>query len=133
MMAILDCKQLDPLKDRLRQRRQQLLEDLKTQLRESGDKNFIALAGQVHDAGEESVADMLGALSAIAAEQETRELREVESALLRIQQDNYGICAACGEAIPVARLQANPAATCCVACQKKSEGPEGGRDRTPTL
>ena len=132
-MGILDCKQLDPLKDRLQQRREQLIEHLKTQLRESGDKNFAAVAGQVHDSGDESVAELLGSISAIAAEQETRELREIEKALARIQQDNYGICAICGEPIAIERLQANPAAICCITCQEKSESLGGGRDRTPSL
>ena len=132
-MSILDCKQLDSLKDRLHQRREKLLDDLRTQLRESGDKNFAELAGQVHDAGDESVAELLGSISTIAAEQETRELREIEAALQRIQKDTYGICVACGEAIAFERLQANPSAACCVACQEKSEGPAGGRDRTPTI
>ena len=132
-MGILDCTQLDPLKERLRQRRDHLLEHLKSQLRESGDKNFAALAGQVHDSGDESVAELLGSLSTIAAEQETRELREIEVALERMQKDEYGICMICGEPIALERLQANPAAVCCIACQEKSEGPGGGRDRTPTL
>jgi len=132
-MAILDCKQLDPLKDRLRQRREHLLEHLRTQLRESGDKNFAELAGQVHDTGDEAVAELLGSLSTIAAEQETRELHEIEAALARIQQETYGICAICGEAIAIERLQANPAAICCIRCQEKNESLGGGRDRTPSL
>lgn len=132
-MGILDCAQLDSLKQRLRQRREQLLGNLIKQLRESGDKDFEALAGEVHDSGDEAVASMLGSLSAIAAEQETRELAEVEAALERIARDNYGICSACGEPIAVERLEASPAATCCIDCQQKAEGPGGGRDQTPTL
>lgn len=132
-MSMLKKTDLDSLKDKLRQRREKLLQLLLDQLKESGDKDFAAVAGEVHDAGDESVASMLGAISAVAAEQETRELAQVEAALDRIASGTYGVCTSCGEAIAVERLQASPAAANCIHCQQKAEGPAGGRDQTPTL
>lgn len=43
-----------------------------------------------------------------------RELRELETALERIDDGSYGICEACGDGIADARLEAKPAARFCV-------------------
>lgn len=42
---------------------------------------------------------------------------QVERALQRIRDGAYGICEGCGQRIPEARLQYQPAATRCVECQ----------------
>ncbi len=42
-------------------------------------------------------------------------LTEVNNALSKIESGNYGTCSVCGNEIEEARLQANPAATTCVA------------------
>ncbi len=43
-------------------------------------------------------------------------LQQIAAALLRIQRDDYGCCSECGEAIAVARLRFDPAATLCFDC-----------------
>lgn len=43
-------------------------------------------------------------------------LDQAEEALARIEDGLYGICADCGEAIPVARLEALPHTKFCVTC-----------------
>jgi RNA polymerase-binding transcription factor DksA len=42
---------------------------------------------------------------------------QVEHALERVREGAYGICEACGQRIPAARLKFQPAATRCVECQ----------------
>lgn len=44
------------------------------------------------------------------------ELDEIDGALARIEARTYGQCASCGGAIPVARLEALPAAPSCLNC-----------------
>ena len=44
---------------------------------------------------------------------------EVLAALLRIEQNTYGRCVACGGEIPEGRLDARPDAARCVGCQAK--------------
>lgn len=44
---------------------------------------------------------------------ETR-LRDVDSALQRLEENTYGVCRACSGEIGAARLNANPAATACI-------------------
>jgi DnaK suppressor protein len=60
---------------------------------------------------------------AIANQQQaSAQLRSIEQALRRIDADNdYGLCAECGETIAYARLQAQPNASLCIGCQSASE------------
>jgi RNA polymerase-binding transcription factor len=48
-------------------------------------------------------------------------LREVDAALERIDDGTYGICVACGQAIPEERLDAVPYASLCVADKRRLE------------
>ena len=48
------------------------------------------------------------------------ELAEVDGARVRLTAGTYGVCEDCGRAIPVARLEARPAATRCVDCAAKA-------------
>jgi DnaK suppressor protein len=53
--------------------------------------------------------------------QNRTQLRRVEDALQRIATGDFGICAACGGAIGLKRLQALPWANNCIECQEQSE------------
>ena len=44
------------------------------------------------------------------------ELEEINMALTRIEQGEYGTCSVCGKAIPIERLKAVPHADRCVVC-----------------
>jgi len=46
-------------------------------------------------------------------------VRRIDSALAQLEQGDYGICANCGEEIPLARLEAVPFAIYCVDCQSE--------------
>ena len=48
-----------------------------------------------------------------------RELVELDAALERIAEGDYGVCASCGGAIPIDRLRLLPAATLCVPCASR--------------
>lgn len=57
-----------------------------------------------------------------AQEQRDRdELQLVESALQRLDSGVYGDCTSCGEPIALPRLQVQPAALRCAACQTEAE------------
>ncbi|MPZ51168.1 MAG: TraR/DksA family transcriptional regulator [Acidimicrobiia bacterium] len=45
-----------------------------------------------------------------------KQLQSVDHALQRVDEDTYGICSECGQAIAPARLEARPEATLCVDC-----------------
>lgn len=50
-----------------------------------------------------------------------QEIADVHRALRRLDRGTYGRCEACGEAIPLARLEAMPATRFCLAHQAASE------------
>jgi phage/conjugal plasmid C-4 type zinc finger TraR family protein len=55
--------------------------------------------------------------------------RELEAALARLHEPDFGLCVDCDAEIPYARLSANPTATRCVTCQAQHErgaGPAPG-------
>ena len=43
-------------------------------------------------------------------------LSRIEAALVRLDEDEFGYCADCGEDIPPERLDLDPTATLCVSC-----------------
>ena len=51
----------------------------------------------------------------------TRQLRQIQSAVERLDRGEYGRCSECGRAIGRARLRALPEADTCVACQERRE------------
>lgn len=56
---------------------------------------------------------------ALAAERNReRELQRIKSALMRLDQDEYGYCVTCGEDIAEKRLRVDPAIPTCLDCAK---------------
>ena len=44
------------------------------------------------------------------------ELQQIDAALGRIEDGDYGYCAGCGEAIALKRLKLNPTTPVCIEC-----------------
>lgn len=68
---------------------------------------------QKDGAGEEARAEVDSA----GIERHLAELRQIEQARARLAAGTYGQCVDCGESIAPARLQAQPTAARCTACQ----------------
>jgi len=68
------------------------------------------------DSGEQAA--QLGNVAVVAAleKEAVEELTDIRSALQRLEEGNYGICASCGGDISSERLQARPASSECVDC-----------------
>lgn len=49
-------------------------------------------------------------------------LRDIDSALKRIEDGTYGVCKYCGEPINPKRLLARPVASACIECKSKLQG-----------
>jgi len=69
------------------------------------------------DAQEARLADVLASLDG----RSKAEIAAIERALALVDAGDYGICEDCGEDIPIARLDALPAATRCVTCAEARE------------
>ncbi len=71
-------------------------------------------------------------LAVTLEERELAELNQIDAALTAIADGSYGSCVACGRDVGVARLQANPVALRCIACQTKMEQ-AGGQGHVPSM
>ena len=124
----LTSEQIDQITQKLKTRRKELRDIIQNELFNAGHES---LAGQVHDSGEESLADLLVGLDVAIAEIDTQELEEIRAALNQIEAGQYGICTDCGVDISTARLETQPAAVRCIDCQEMFE--ERGALETPRL
>lgn len=109
-MNHLTKEQLANLKQQLVETRMQLQSEIREELLRSDGEQWGDLAGQVHDPGEESVADLLVDTNITMVGKSVAQLREVEEALQRINMGSYGLCEDCGAEIPYERLKAYPTA-----------------------
>ena len=78
-------------------------------------------AGEVHDLGDESLADELLAVNSALAERHGHEVQQAEKARQRIAGGAFGTCIDCEGDIGVRRLVANPVAERCIACESRHE------------
>ena len=67
--------------------------------------------------------DAMQAQAMAQASEQRREqtLRRIEAALKRIDDDEYGYCLQCDEAINPKRLEFDPTVTLCIECANKAE------------
>ncbi|MBI3078643.1 MAG: TraR/DksA family transcriptional regulator [Deltaproteobacteria bacterium] len=63
-------------------------------------------------------------LALLLGDRDRLKLREIDAALMRIDEGSYGLCEECGERIAPGRLRAMPFARLCVDCQADRERQE---------
>lgn len=114
-------KQLHDLQKKLKDRFYELREEVRLEMLNSGEQSYIELAGKVHDREEESVANMLVDLQFANIDRHIEEIRDIDAALIRIADRNYGTCCDCDAAIDEQRLMVYPTAKRCLACQSHYE------------
>ena len=115
------------LKARLESRRAALREEILTNPAAIGIETYAAIAGQVHDRGEESQADLLVDVDYAGVERDLNEAQDVDEALVRMRSGGYGHCLDCEKPIPLERLEAYPTAKRCWACQERYERSHAGQ------
>ena len=92
-----------------------------TELRRStGRRDGIAIE-RTADALDETQFAAARELTGRSLELQSKLLRNVRSALGRIEEGTYGTCLECEEEISLKRLQAMPWATLCIACQEGAD------------
>lgn len=132
-MPGLSEKQLQYFEQRLKKRREELRDIIRAELASSGQEDFVELAGMVHDAADESFAELVRGIKLTNRARELEEIQDVEAALERITNGAYGTCVECNDDIAYERLDAYPTAKRCITCQSRRENRRGGRDATPSL
>ena len=86
----------------------------------------------VKDSVDLSVQDLNKEIALRLGERSSKEVADIDQALLRIEEGTYGICARCSQPIDERRLEAIPTARYDAACQAAIESANGEEDR-PTL
>src|SRR5437868_2672899 len=111
-------------------RRAEILKKLDEDIENLRNFKGEASAGDTADVAFEAGSDEM---ASHLAELDSRELDQIDRALLRLKQGTYGLCEGCTEKIPVGRLNALPYSTLCINCQREVEQyPDWGRSRSGT-
>lgn len=128
-MPKLSSTDLTAFTKNLQQRRRTLVTEIRQQMEDGEDEHSAKLRDQFDDLDphdDRAMGDWVRDVGIAQADRDTRQLDEVEAALRRVAEGSYGECIDCGEAIPRARLEANPGAARCVPCQQRLEERAGG-------
>ncbi len=119
---------MDPLDTaRIRQTIEHRLEALRGEITDKLGDAAMVTAGldRNADAGDLSVADDTVTADFADARRDLDEYQAGRTALARLESGDYGTCTDCGQAIAPARLQAQPFAVRCIACQTLRERAAG--------
>lgn len=120
-MSQLTSSQKQQIADALAARKAALCSEIQSELERSGHEHFADLAGEVADAGDASVADMLIDQDIAIVTRQVEELTQVEAAQKHVADEDFGNCAECDAEIGLNRLLVVPQATRCIVCQGQHE------------
>jgi len=116
---------MNPSENKLRRFKQQLLK-LQAELQKAGETGDQAEEVVELDQTRVGRLSRMDAMQAQAMSVETgrrrrQQLLQIDAALHRIEEGDYGDCQECGELINPKRLEANPFATLCIQCASALE------------
>jgi DnaK suppressor protein len=120
-MTNLSASQRDEFAQRLASRRQTLRAEVQRELQNSDDPRVAGFKNELAATEDWVLADILADLDIAMVTRDIAELSAVEAALGRLEDGSYGVCSGCGEPIGWPRLNAQPTAERCIACQEKLE------------
>jgi RNA polymerase-binding transcription factor DksA len=130
-MSQLNPQDIERLQDQLDRREMTLRAEVKAVREESADAPRRQAGDLVEDFGEQGEERIREAVRYAEQERDIEELRDIADARERIVAGTYGDCLDCGRDIPLQRLQAQPAARRCIACQEKFEHSHPASPRFP--
>ena len=113
--------QTEELRGMIEARRRALQAELHEGVDRARADGFAELAGPAPDAGDESVATLIGDIDHADVSRDLAELRALDAARNRMEDGSYGVCVDCGGEIEYERLKAAPAAFRCISCQRLHE------------
>jgi len=129
-MTALSPEQQQALRQQLTTRARALggeLRDLSAERRDAGPARRPGETPE--DAGDQGEQVQRDEVREAEQNRDAVELAAIDAALQRMDGGRYGECIDCGIDIPLARLQAQPSAARCVACQQKFESSGAPRVR----
>jgi DnaK suppressor protein len=118
-MSSLTAEQRQALIHLLEQREAQLGAEIRA-ARRAADERDVA-SREAADRGDEAAVQIQSGIDHAELERDVRELLDIELARSRLAEGSYGDCLDCDDPIGYLRLQAQPAAQRCAACQAAFE------------
>jgi DnaK suppressor protein len=108
----------DEMKKILLKLKEDALEEIGRSVKSSADKPTDEPSGDIYDqASNERDRELL----LLLGDREREKIRNIDEALARLNEGEYGICEDCEEEIPLGRLKAMPFARLCVKCKADLE------------
>lgn len=118
-MAIKPKKKWKEISDILLQMKADTLREIKKTVKSGAETQSTGEpSGDIYDQASSERDRELGLL---LGDREREKLHNIDEALLRIDEGEYGICEECEEEIPLGRLKAMPFARHCVKCKSDLE------------
>ncbi|MBP1751301.1 MAG: transcriptional regulator, TraR/DksA family [Geobacteraceae bacterium] len=111
-------ERLDEIKKILLQMKAETLNEISKSLKSTSDLPTGEPSGDIYDQASSERDRELGLL---LGDREREKLRNIEEALLRFEEGEYGVCEECGDEIPLGRLKVLPFARYCVRCKSDIE------------
>ena len=118
---MLKSKDLQEIKEILLTMKKELLTDLDERIKTS-DVSDQRVIGDIFD---DADLEQSREFNLLLNTREKQKIKQIEQALLKLENGEYGICENCEEDIPVGRLKAMPFASLCVKCKSEQESIEG--------
>lgn len=108
----------DEMKAVLLKLKEEALQEIGKSIKTGAEKTTDEPSGDIYDqASNERDRELLILLS----DREREKIRNIDEALARLDEGEYGICEDCEEEIPLGRLKAMPFARLCVKCKADLE------------
>ncbi len=114
---MLSDKELQEFKEILTKAKEQILKNIEANTKEIGG----LIEAEASDEADHATLSMDAAIEEALNEKQLKEMREIEYALLKIENKTYGICEMCEEDIGVERLKVKPQAKYCIVCREIAE------------
>ncbi len=111
----------EALRKMLMERRTAVLKEIEESLGHRLSDEMQQRVDAIPDVGDQALLDSERARDISIMEIRNRVRQQIDEALVRLDEGNYGLCSDCGVEISEKRLKAVPFARRCVACQEKEE------------
>ncbi len=111
-------KKMDEMKAILLKMKEETLQEINRAMKSGADSQSGEPSGDIYDQASSERDRELGLL---LGDREREKLRNIDEALLKIEEGEYGICEECEEEIPLGRLKVMPFARYCVKCKTDIE------------
>jgi DnaK suppressor protein len=111
-------EKMDEIKAILLKMKEETLQEINRSLRSGSDIPSGEPSGDIYD---QASSERDRELELLLGDREREKLHNIDEALLKITEGEYGICEECEEDIPIGRLKVMPFARYCVKCKADIE------------